>query len=328
MVDDATKTRCVSPDKKCLCSHGEGATGTACPKANDAKCVSCHTNYFLEGIMCKQHTNCDQEGKIVAKQGTATTNTECGRLKRCTCANNGKGATGTACPKDNNAKCVSCTGKFFLEGGSCKAWTNCDKQGLVTTRTATTTHDAKCGRQKECVCKYGTAAVGKACPRHGDPHCTSCLTNFIFGSYFLDNNTCKPHTNCTKEGKVVVKKGTNTTNTECGRLKKCRCANNGEGATGTACPKDNDAKCVSCAGKFFLDGTKCTAWTDCSKQGKTVKTPASNTNDAVCGDYFKCECENGSEATGTACPTNGGSKCVSCNSNFYLTNDACKLLQG
>lgn len=37
----------------------------------------------------------------------------------------------------------------------------------------------------------------------------------------------------------------------------------------------------------------------------------------------KCSCENGEEATGTQCPTNGATKCTSCNSGNQLIGTTC-----
>ena len=102
-------------------------------------------------------------------------------------------------------------------------------------------------------------------------------------SFYLTNNACKPYTNCEEEGKVQTKAGSGTTDVVCGRLKQCTCANGGEGAKGTACPKDNDAKCVSCTGKFFLNGTKCKAWTNCFNQGRVRKKAGTGSTDTECG---------------------------------------------
>ena len=78
MFDHATKITLCNAEKKCLCSNGEGATGTACPKDNDAKCVSCTGKFFLDGTKCKAWTNCFNQGRVRKKAGTGTTDAECG----------------------------------------------------------------------------------------------------------------------------------------------------------------------------------------------------------------------------------------------------------
>merc|ERR1719460_2012341 len=299
--------------KQCKCDQGVGASSKDCPSHGDPKCSSCTGKFFLQGVVCKPHTNCDALGRVQKAAGTDTADAICGDDKKCTCGN-GFGATGTACPTDSTAKCVSCSSAFFLTSkAACQAHKDCDTDGKVQTKAGTSTNDAECGADKKCVCSHGTHTVGTGCPREGDAHCRSCAAN-----YFLDGVACKPHTNCERLGNVEPSKGTGTKDAVCGVDKQCTCANGGVAAKGTACPKHNDAKCVSCTGKYFLDQAECKAWTDCGKQSKTEKTAGSNTADAVCGEDFQCKCINGSPATGSLCPTDGDAKCMKCDASHWL----------
>lgn len=131
--------------------------------------------------------DCDKLGKVEKVPGTVTKVAVCGLDKKCTCANGGVGATGTACPKDTAAKCVACTGKFFLHNGECKAWTDCDKLGKLQTKAASNTADVTCGADKKCTCANGTGATGTACPKDKDAKCAACKEGFS-----LDGLSCKP----------------------------------------------------------------------------------------------------------------------------------------
>ena len=130
--------------------------------------------------------DCDKLGKVEAKPATATKVAVCGGDKQCTCANGGTGAKGTACPKDKTAKCVACSGNFFLHNNECKAWTDCDKIGKVETKAASNTVDAKCGADKTCTCANGTGATGTACPKDKDAKCAKCKDGFT-----LEKFSCK-----------------------------------------------------------------------------------------------------------------------------------------
>ena len=64
--------------KVCRCSQGMGATSKNCPKHEAEKCASCRPKFYLDGIVCKAHTDCGEIGKVETKAGTGTTDAECG----------------------------------------------------------------------------------------------------------------------------------------------------------------------------------------------------------------------------------------------------------
>ena len=53
----------------------------------DPKCSSCTGKFFLQGVACKPHTNCDALGRVQNAAGTNTADAICGDDKKCTCSN-------------------------------------------------------------------------------------------------------------------------------------------------------------------------------------------------------------------------------------------------
>ena len=305
-------------DKKCICANGAHATGKSCPQEGNARCISCHADYFLDDIACKPHTNCDQLGLVTKSLGTGTKNAVCGRLKLCSCYN-GQRAIGTACPKDSDAKCVICNDSYFLDGAMCKPWTDCSKQGKTLETPGTNIIDAVCGGDKKCICQHGANAIGIACPKDGLEKCVSCA-----GKYYLDNGLCLPWQDCDETGKVEVQPASNTANAQCGRAKQCTC-DRGTGATGLACPVDGLIKCVECDPSHWLDSDhKCKKRTDCDSWGQLTEVPGSKTADAVCGTEKVCNCDYGLPATGLECPLSNPYKCIECIHGFFLDKSVCK----
>ena len=131
---------------------------------------------------------------------------------------------------------------------------------------------------------------------------------------------CVKYTNCDAQGRQTMSQGTPTSDAVCGRDKQCKCAN-GVPATGIHCPTHGSTKCISCRGKYYLDNGLCLPWQDCDKRGKVEFRRGSNTANAQCGRAKQCECEHGTGATGTACPTNGDAKCVKCDVSHWLDTD-------
>ena len=62
----------------------------------------------------------------------------------CVCDNGGHPALGAACPKDGTHKCVACSGKFFLNGHTCTAHTDCAAKGKAELKAGTNISDAEC----------------------------------------------------------------------------------------------------------------------------------------------------------------------------------------
>ena len=84
------------------------------------------------------------------------------------------------CPTDGDAKCVSCSGAFFLVGTTCSPHVvDCDGQGRVQVTAASNIADAVCGDPKQCTCaSSGTAATGVDCPNDGDAKCATCTAGY------------------------------------------------------------------------------------------------------------------------------------------------------
>ena len=90
-----------------------------------------------------------------------------------------------------------------------------------------------------------------------------------------------------------------------------------------------DTACSPCGTDEYSDGTgACSPHVvDCDALGKVVQTSASSTADAVCGDLKQCECEFGTAATGTDCPSDGATKCSVCPAGFGLALGLCTNIQ-
>merc|ERR1712048_147762 len=271
--------------KQCTCANGgDGATGTDCPKDKEAKCVKCNGAYFLDGIECKAWTDCSAKSKTQKVSGSNIADAVCGEDFQCACAN-GTPATGAACPSHGGKKCVSCRGKYYLAGGSCVAWRDCDSEGKVETKAASNTNNADCGDDKQCECKHGTGASGTDCEKDGDAKCVKCDDSYWLGS----DHKCKKWTDCDALGKQTLSVGTNTEDSQCGAKKVCRCPN-GVGATGIKCPNHNGIMCSECSVGFFLEGSSCKPHRDCDMEGRLVKLAGTRTTDTLCGADKRCTC--------------------------------------
>ena len=202
------------------------------------------------------------------------------RCNVCECPN-GKAATGAECIVHGANACVTCEPGFYLR-----------LSNGVSTHTTPGKQTGECVAHQTCKAGEWTKATGDETT---DTVCSACSAGRFRAKAPTDNKAekettvCNAHTDCDAEGRVQKVAGSNTADAVCGADKVCVCAN-GLGATGTACPQDKDAKCVSCTGKYFLDGTQCKPWTVCIAEGKTEKTPGSNTADAVCGGNCVCVC--------------------------------------
>ena len=156
----------------CSCpGGGTGATGTDCPSPGAQKCASCTGTYVLS----PDHTDCGTLEVGSYSQGIpASTPCNSGYYpvtnqyssnyhncmpNICTCVN-GQGAQRTACPTNGNAKCVSCSVGYHLDGDSCVA--------------------------NVCSCPNGTAATGNACTSHNAVKCSACTSGFTLGA----DSTC------------------------------------------------------------------------------------------------------------------------------------------
>ena len=85
---------------------------------------------------------------------------------KCTCANGGTAAAGSDCPTNGVAKCMACSGSFYLSNDACVAWTTCTCAEYETVAPSNT-QNRECAT-KQCTCANGgTAATGIDCPMNG-----------------------------------------------------------------------------------------------------------------------------------------------------------------
>ena len=128
---------------QCVCSNGNGTTGTSCPVHGESRCTACSSGYHLENTTCEENV--------------------------CTCAF-GTAARGTACPQHGASKCVApCNQNFALSSatGTCEC--------AAGYRFGNQTCEANV-----CSCQYGTPASGAACTTHGANICVApCNANFV-----------------------------------------------------------------------------------------------------------------------------------------------------
>jgi hypothetical protein len=88
------------------------------------------------------------------------------------------------------------------------------------------TQDRVC-KQKACHCPNGDHTTGDACPKHGDPKCSTCVGAFHLAN---NNNQCDANT--------------------------CSCIH-GAVAFGAACTVHGTTKCTSCNGGYHMEGENC-----------------------------------------------------------------------
>merc|ERR1712048_1163214 len=173
-------------DKTCSCPDGVAATGTDCPKDDYHKCSQCTGKFYLEGLRCKPHTDCNALGKVENKSASNVTDAECGVIKECTCTH-GSSATGLLCPRAGDSKCVTCEQSYWLDGHVCKPHRDCHSEGRILKVAGTKTTDASCGDLWQCTCANGIAAEGIGCAGRS-ARCSSCDDGF-----FLNETECEHH---------------------------------------------------------------------------------------------------------------------------------------
>jgi hypothetical protein len=263
----------------------------------------------------------------------------------CTCANGGTAATGTDCPIDAGAKCMSCTGAFYLSDESCVAHTaDCDASGKIVAVVANNVADEQCGADKWCACaNSGTGATGTTCPVNGDFKCTACT-----GTFYLSNDTCVAWQTCGPGYGRVSGSGSNMADIQCEVCAdadkhysegedRSECADHvqcpvGQGSTYESLvdPEQEAGTCAPCGDGTFsatLGYGPCEPHSmDCDALGMVVATVASAAADEQCGEDKQCTCDNGgTAANGTDCLTDGYAKCSACLGGFRLTVEkACR----
>ena len=254
----------------------------------------------------------------------------------CTCTDGtsqvGTAATGAACTADGANICTSCSGDYWLNGVACEAWAECDSNTQHESVEPSNTQNRQC-ETKECSCPNGVGATGAACTTHGGAKCVSCS-----GDYWLNNDACEAWTECDSNTQYELVEPSNTQNRQC-ETKECACQN-GVGATGSACPTNGGAKCASCNGDHRLVGTTCEPLTVCTPgQYETVApTTTDDRQCAACTSGYTDQ-NNQNECTPhTACPLVDGvavdyladfgyNRSGTCKSRSAFANDNCAATQ-
>jgi hypothetical protein len=293
-------------EKTCICPNGTPATGTDCLNNGDAKCVEpCSQGYYFDNVsplvqQCLENT-------CICNHGTPATNIDCeinGNSKCIDCVDgyhlnidrcldnicscqNGVGATGSDCPADGGNTCISCNSGYHLDAGQCLP--------------------------NVCSCVNGVGATDTACPVHGGIACLDCQDGYRLYNGQCLQNTCTCANGQEYMGNQCLFNGESCSACNSGyRLyngqclqNTCTCAN-GQEYTGNQC-LFNSESCRRCNSGYHLEDLP---------NGSRQCT--SNV----------CTCTNGTGAGTTSasagtCTSNGGAKCSSCNSGYFLSSDSC-----
>ena len=118
----------------------------------------------------------------------------------------------------------------------------------------------------------------------------------------------------------------------CNQVQQCACASdgktctcqNGVQATGTACTTNGANICKSCSSNYYKTSSTCSACLVCGT-GKRETSACSSAANRVCTQNV-CTCQNGVQATGTACTTNDANICSSCVTGYIKDSDFCFLV--
>ena len=193
----------------------------------DPKCVSCSSNFFLANNTCNPCATC-QSGKYQASACAKTANTVCAG---CSAITNGAADKNVTCTSASDSQIDACASGYYLvkaegKADTCKACTTCGKGFFAST---------KCSGSTNAVCKACTAVANSkdgvtiTCSSASNSQTTACADGYTLTQGTAD--TCK--------------------------LNVCICSN-GQGATGTACPKSGDSVCATgmqaptaCSGSFL-----------------------------------------------------------------------------
>jgi hypothetical protein len=148
-------------EKECTCEYGTPATGAACTTDGTAKCVKCPAGYGMNGHACEKCTGTNAANpQFNAKDDESP----CGDH--------------TPCPPGKNFSysditgdvCNECASNTYSPGGfgSCTPHVeDCNAAGKTVATPASSSADATCGQDKECICDNGTPAIGQTCDMDG-----------------------------------------------------------------------------------------------------------------------------------------------------------------
>ena len=213
--------------------------------------------------------------------------------KECTCAN-GDGSTGTACPTHGAEACSDCDSDYFLVEGKCVIPTCSDGSHCALAENSDGAPTSSC-EANACTCEHGT---GASCAANAVQHCVSCDPGYTRQLAGSDGGACDSHADC--DGGMCVSSCNGCNGAPGGRL------------AATALLAMSSVWVAAAAYHF---APACAA--ECSKT--CVPTAKCVPN--------QCTCQHGSSFTGAACPSQGGNKCSSCDSGYYLSAASCVVIQ-
>ena len=286
----------------CASCAGSSTDGTGTVNVNDDDGDGVCNDAEVAG--CTDNTKCNYDAAATNDDGSCLVNDDCG-----VCG-------GTNDPSSG----------YFCENGGETEISVC-QDGYYQTAAATTTSDIVC-TLKQCTCDNGNGASGTACPNHDDAKCASCT-----GDFYLDGTACTAWDTC--ESSEYVTQVPSVTQDRLCATKVCTCVN-GNGATGDDCDTNGVAKCASCTGEFYLDGTVCTAWSVCAAGYHEIVTPSITVNrectESNCAATLD-DTDNGSDGNfycrhGDISGVTGSCVCT-CKDGFEGTNcDVCPAGKG
>jgi hypothetical protein len=262
-----------------VCKAGQHQTTAPVQTTQNRKCEDNIAGTFTSSanqVTATPWKTCEAgEGQINApdQMPSATTNRVCGECKL------GTSFSGA----DDGSPCTLadvCTGgEYEKVAATLKADRTCATHADACasheyeTQAPGSHQDRECA-QKVCHCPNGVHTTGEACPKHGNPKCSSCT-----GAYHLANGNNQCDANI------------------------CSCEH-GAVATGTACGVHGATKCMSCNSGYYLVGQDCVITYSWSKTAATCPTACGNAASTPADSYDDCVGSDGSTGnTGSLCGT-------------------------
>ncbi len=294
LTADSTATTCSACG---TCSGATPIADTACTNIANTVCRAINPNTDCSG-------QCTNGNDVCTAFTNPKTPMTCGQ---CNLGYSGSDCTAITCTCTNGSPVTtSATGSTNDENTCINSGDeNCDSCASDHNLVNGASPNGKICSAVECSCAGGIAkSIAQGCTDIDDtsgPHdCQSCNTDFGFAT--VDGrSTCGQ---CAAHEYAVA--GTNAC-----AAKSFECQNGTPAADATSSTPhsgfDNDAEnCASCNADYYLDS----ADKKCKECGDGKHTAADNT--AVTCTQNSCTCNNGDEATGTACTADATEICVSC----------------
>ena len=293
--------------KQCKCPNGSFSHGSACSKNGAPGCTKCNAGYELD----KKKTKCTHVKSDYTVSATGK------------CAKGFRFLEGSAKECETAAKELKLSDKTAYGTSSTYIPRGCsyyNSRSLYfaprgTTGYRYTYYKAICKKAsaKECVCKNGDPAHGKACPKHKALKCASCSSGFKINS---------KKTNCDK---VTSKLYEYSSNGKC--IGKAHIADKiatCNAAAKALSLKDQKARVYSNANQpkgcyMYVSGS----YADLRFNALGRTTGTSTAYRALCHHRTQklCVCQNGHPAIGSACPKTGAKKCAVCDAFHALSKD-------